>query len=103
MYAAGQYNLGVQRKFASGGYISNGDSAIVAESGPELLTMVNGSVKVTPLNRQAQNSVVGGNGEKVIYQNVTVNAKVDNKYDIHKIAEDLAWEMKKVDMGQGKC
>lgn len=97
---ANGYTLGVQKK-ASGGYVSNGDSAIVAESGPELLTMVNGSVKVTPLNRQAKNTAIGGTGGKVMYQNITVNANVSNKYDVTKLAEDLALQSKRIEMGRG--
>lgn len=89
------------KKFASGGYVSNGDSAIVAESGPELLTMVNGAVKVTPLNRQAKNTAIGGTGGKVMYQNITVNANVNNKYDVTKLAEDLALQSKRIEMGRG--
>lgn len=94
------YNIGIAHK-ASGGYVGNGESAIVAESGPELLSMVNGSVKVTPLNRQAQNTAVKGSGGKVMYQNITVNANVNSKYDVSKLAEDLATQSRRIEIGRG--
>lgn len=94
------YNIGIAHK-ASGGYVGNGESAIVAESGPELLSMVNGSVKVTPLNRQAQNTAVKGSSGKVMYQNITVNANVSNKYDVSKLAEDLATQSRRLEIGRG--
>lgn len=94
------YNIGIAHK-ASGGYVGNGESAIVAESGPELLSMVNGSVKVTPLNRQAQNTAVKGSSGKVMYQNITVNANVNNKYDVSKLAEDLATQSRRLEIGRG--
>lgn len=94
------YNIGIAHK-ASGGYVGNGESAIVAESGPELLSMVNGSVKVTPLNRQAQNTAVKGSSGKVMYQNITVNANVNSKYDVSKLAEDLATQSRRIEIGRG--
>lgn len=48
-------------KLAKGGQLSNG-RAIVAEAGPELISMVNGKTIVTPLTNSARNTALEGIG-----------------------------------------
>ncbi|MDE7104942.1 MAG: hypothetical protein K2O36_03565, partial [Ruminococcus sp.] len=56
-------------QFATGGYISAGNKGIVAEAGPELLEIMNGGVKITPLNRNSRNTAVSDStaGQKIFY------------------------------------
>lgn len=53
-------------RLAKGGTLREG-SAIVAEAGPELLSMVNGKAVVTPLTGSARNQAVGNGGNKGTY------------------------------------
>lgn len=88
---------------ASGGSIGIGQAGIVAEAGPELLQVMNGGIKITPLSRTATNTQVGAGGGTTIhnYYN-TVYAQVAGKYDVYGMAEDLATAERRIDKGKGK-
>lgn len=85
---------------ADGGFLHNGQ-AVVAEAGPELLEVMNGGVKVTPLTRSAQNTSVSGGVQNVYYSNYTINATIAGSYDVRRIAEDLETERQRCDNGRG--
>lgn len=90
-------------RLAKGGVLSEG-SAIVAEAGPELLSLLNGKVTVTPLTSDARNTALNGttgNNQKLFYNNYTINATVQGGYDITKIAHELAVEQRRIEMGHG--
>ena len=90
-------------KHATGGYIGLGHEGIVAEAGPELIQVMNGGVKVTPLARTAHNTPVGAGGDTVnnyYYNSVTAN--VGSRYDVYKLAEDLDTAQHRMDMGRGR-
>lgn len=76
---------------------------IVAEAGPELLEVVNGGVRITPLTPSAHNTPVGAGGDTVnnYYYN-TVNASVGSRYDVYKLAEDLDTAEHRINMGRGR-
>ena len=99
-YHEGRYKLG---RHASGGYISEGSAGIIAEAGPELVELSNGSVKVTPLSRGARNTAIGNAGSvsNVYYDNITVNAKISNDYDVDRLGEKLAEAKKRREIGKG--
>lgn len=99
LYKSGAYSMN-----AVGGIISNAGfgRGIVAESGPELLEIINGGVKVTPLSRTSKlTPVQDGNTQKVFYFNNTINATVSGRYDVRRIAEDLAAEQRAIETGRG--
>lgn len=74
---------------AKGGTLKEGQ-AIVAEAGPELLQIINGEAKVTPLNKSATNTAVGNNETTIVNNYNTFNVKsLDNPQDIYKISEQL--------------
>lgn len=85
---------------ADGGFLHSGQ-AIVAEAGPELLEVMNGGVKVTPLTRSAQNTPVSDGGQKIFYSNYTINATISGGYDVRRLAENLDNEKRKLEMGVG--
>ncbi len=85
---------------ADGGFLHSGQ-AIVAEAGPELLEVMNGGVKVTPLTRSAQNTTVSDGGQKIFYSNYTINATISSDYDVRRLAENLENEKRKLEMGAG--
>ena len=88
--------------YAAGGFIGMGNKAVVAEAGPELLEVMNGGIKVTPLSRTARNISAGSEqGTTIINKYITVNAKVSSDYDVSRLAERLALEEKFVDTGKG--
>lgn len=60
--------------FANGGVLSNGQG-IVAEAGPELITMINGRAIIKPLSGESRNTLVGGgsNNSSAKSYNQTVN------------------------------
>lgn len=90
------------KMYADGGFIT--DRGIVAEAGPELIEIMNGGVKVTPLTSSARNTVVDPADQKpnVYYNNYTVNATVNGRYDITRIAEDLAAEQRRIERSKGR-
>ncbi len=85
---------------ADGGFLHRGQ-AIVAEAGPELLEVMNGGVKVTPLTRSAQNTPVSDGGQKIFYSNYTINATISGSYDVWRLAEDLETERRRIENGRG--
>lgn len=88
---------------ATGTFMNIGQQGIVAEAGPELLQVMNGGVKVTPLNRTATNTPVGAGGDTIInnYYN-SVQATVGSRYDVYKMAEDLDTAERRVKQGRGR-
>lgn len=91
-------------RFATGGYISAGNSGIVAESGPELLEIMNGGIRITPLSENAGNTAVSGNkaGQKIFYNTYNINnPRISNDMDIRQIAQKLAVEQRRNEMGRG--
>lgn len=91
--------------YAEGGFIRSGDEGIVAEAGPELLQVMNGGVKVTPLSRNVKNTPVslseGAGGQRITYEYITVNAVVNNDYDVRRLGERLAAEKKSIEISKG--
>lgn len=87
-------------RLAKGGSFSSG-SAIVAEAGPELLSIIGGRAVVTPLSPEAKNTAISGaaNGSTVITNYVT--AQVSGGYDVYRLAEDLANAEKIIYNGKG--
>lgn len=89
---------------ASGGFVGIGKEAIVAEAGPELLEVMNGGIKVTPLTREAKNTPVSASGagkQKLVYNTINVYASVSNDYDVRRLAERLAIEEKQIELSRG--
>lgn len=99
MFKEGTYT-GI-RAFASGGELREGEG-IVAEAGPELIRIVNGTAHITPLTSGARNTPVSGGAQRsVIYNQITVNARIAGGYDIRRLAEDLAVETRRSEEGLG--
>ena len=90
------------QKYKLGGYISRGNEGIVAEAGPELLQVMNGGVKVTPLTDTATNTSVGTN--KTVINNFynSVEATVTSDYDVYSLAEELAQAEDYIAQGKGE-
>lgn len=86
---------------ASGGW--EYDRGIIAEAGPELLEVMNGGVRITPLTPSAMNTAVGAGGDTInnYYYN-TVQATVGSRYDVYKMAEDLDTAEKRINQGRGR-
>lgn len=72
------------RKYANGGSIYSGQ-AIIAEAGPELLSVRNGVATVTPLSVNSSNSAVGGMTVNVNLGGVTVASD----YDVDRMSERM--------------
>lgn len=85
---------------ADGGFLSHGQ-AVVAEAGPELLEVMNGGVRVTPLTQNSRNTAVSGNSN-ISYNYYTVNANISNSYDVYKLAEELATAKNRIERGLAK-
>lgn len=78
-------------------------SGIVAEAGPELLEVMNGGVRITPLTPSAKNTPVGaGSGTTINNYNNTVYATVRGKYDVYGMAEDMATAEHRIEQGKGR-
>ncbi|MDE5835221.1 MAG: hypothetical protein K2H26_06845, partial [Ruminococcus sp.] len=87
---------------ADGGFLSNGQ-AVVAEAGPELLEIVNGGVRVTPLSDKSRNTPVSDTGrQNIFYSNYTINATIANSYDVSRLAEELETKKRRIERGAGK-
>ena len=88
---------------ATGGTIGIGQQGIVAEAGPELLQVMNGGIKITPLSRTATNTPVGaGKGTTINNYNNVVYASVHDKYNVYNMAEDMATAEHRIDVGKGR-
>lgn len=86
---------------ASGGFEYG--RGIVAEAGPELLEVMNGGVRITPLTPSAKNTPVGaGSGTTINNYNNTVYATVRDKYDVYGMAEDMATQERRIEQGKGR-
>lgn len=86
---------------ASGGFEYG--RGIVAEAGPELLEVMNGGVRITPLTPSAKNTPVGaGSGTTINNYNNTVYATVRGKYDVYGMAEDMATQERRIEQGKGR-
>ena len=100
-YIKGDYGT---PKMATGGILNYG-KAIVAEAGPELLQLTNQGVQVTPLTQTARNhalSSISGGGD-TYNQHITVNVqKISSDYDVRRIAQQMANELKRTRRGGGK-
>lgn len=93
-------------RLAKGGKLYDG-SAIVAEAGPELITMMGGKAVVTPLSNNANNTPVEtgttNNNKVVYYQTYNVNVKsFATPEDAQNTAEELARLEKQINLGKGK-
>jgi len=91
--------------YATGGFLGIGHEGIVAEAGPELLEVMNGGVRITPLTRNAQNTPVqtspgGAGGTTKIYNN-TVTAVIKGSYDVYRLAEDMSTAERIMDNAKG--
>lgn len=89
--------------FADGGFLRKGQG-IVAEEGPELIEIINGGARITPLTPSARNTPVSGasgNNNKVVYINNTINATVSGDYDVRRLAERLSEEQKNAERNMG--
>lgn len=87
---------------ATGGFLNIGQEGIVAEAGPELLQVMNGGVKITPLSRTAMNTPAGTGSTTIYNYYNSISAKVNSKYDVYGMAEDLATAEKRIDQGKGR-
>lgn len=87
-------------RLAKGGSFSSG-SAVVAEAGPELLSIINGRAVVTPLSPEAKNTAVSGGGSNSTVITNYVTAQVSGGYDVYRLAEDLANAEKIIYNGKG--
>lgn len=74
---------------------------MVAEAGPELLEIVNGGVRVTPLTTNSRNLATNKN-QIINYNNYTINATISNGYDVARLAEDLEAERRRFERGMEK-
>ncbi|PWJ13961.1 phage tail tape measure protein [Ruminococcus flavefaciens] len=102
LYGEGRYDIGYAHH-ATGGTIGIGQQGIVAEAGPELLQVMNGGIKITPLSRTATNTPVGaGSGTTINNYNNTVYATVRGKYDVYGMAEDMATAERRIEQGKGR-
>jgi len=88
---------------ATGNFLNIGHEGIVAEAGPELIQVMNGGVKVTPLTRNARNTPVSeqAGSQRIIYENINIYATVSNDYDVRLLGERLAAEKKSVEESKG--
>ena len=96
--------LKINGKYATGGYISSGNTAVVAESGPELLEIMNGGVRVTPLTGAARNTEVdSGTTNKTvnIFNTIKVD-KISSDYDVSRLSERLSFEERRAEIGKGQ-
>lgn len=89
---------------AEGGTLTQG-SAIVAEAGPELISIMNGGVQVTPLTDSAKNTALNQVSSKPTvknyYFNNVINAKISNDYDVHELSHKLSVYQKQIEAGRG--
>lgn len=97
--------LRINGHYATGGYISSGNRGVVAESGPELLEVMNGGVRVTPLTKSSKNTALSdvGMGQKTvnIFNTIKVD-KISSDYDVTKLSERLSFEERRAEMGKGE-
>ena len=100
--AGNSYGPQPLKKHAIGG--TEYSRGIVAEEGPELLEIINGGVRITPLTPTAVNTPISGkSGDTIIktYNNY-ISADVSSDYDVDKLAERLASAEKSIEEGKGR-
>lgn len=88
---------------AKGGTLTEGQ-AIVAEAGPELIQLLNGKAKVTPLTGTARNTSVqaGGSQRTTIHQTFNVIVKEFTKpQDARTTSHELAKLQRQTEFGMG--
>lgn len=98
-------SMGYTPRYATGGYIPYGGSGIVAEAGPELLQVMNGGIKITPLTEKARNTEVStaGGSQRIFYNTYNINnPKISNGMDVRRLAENLASEQRRIETGRGE-
>ena len=103
--SASDAKLRYNGKYATGGYISSGNTAVVAEYGPELLEIMNGGVRVTPLTGAVRNTAVGAETaeQRTVLINNTIHVgKISNDYDVKTLAQSLAEEQRRIESGRGQ-
>lgn len=107
MFESGRYQLGYPQ-FADGGYLASG-KGIVAEAGPELIEIVNGGAKITPLTSTARNTPVEStitgqvSGRTVVHQTFNINVKeFASPQDARTTSQELARLERQTAYGKGK-
>lgn len=78
----GNFSIPV-KLFANGGQLTSGQ-AVIAEAGPELLSVRNGVATVTPLSNNSRNTAVGGS--VTVYVNMG-GVTVSNDYDVDRMTD----------------
>lgn len=94
-----------KKRYANGGNIPYGGKGIIAEVGPELVEVMNGGVRITPLTGNARNSAVetagAGQGQKNFYNTYNIYATISGDTDIRRISQKLAAEQKRIENAKG--
>lgn len=86
---------------AEGGFLSRG-RAVVGEVGPELLEIMNGGARVTPIPQtNVSDKLKQETVQKLFYNDYKITANVSGGYDISKLAEELAREQRRIEEGKG--
>nr|DAJ34946.1 MAG TPA: minor tail protein [Caudoviricetes sp.] len=92
------------KAYAKGGFLGSGQG-IIAEAGPELIEIMNGGARITPLSGTARNTAVSGTtgtgSQKNFYSSYTINATIAGRYDVTRLAEDLETERRRIEMEKG--
>ena len=89
-------------KNATGNFLGIGKAGIVAEAGPELLQVMNGGVKVTPLSRTASNRAAESGSVENYYQTFHITATIKDDYDVRRLSEKLGQLSKSNNFGKGR-
>ena len=90
---------------AKGGTLEEGQ-AIVAEAGPELIQMLNGKAKVTPLTQSARNNAVNSTQDSAqrttVHQTYNIYVKeFASPQDARTTSQELARLQKQTNFGRG--
>lgn len=86
---------------ASGGFIDHG-SAVVAEIGPELLELMQGGVRVTPMSGSGQRSSAPSSAHTTIHQTYNIYVKeFASPQDARTTSQELARLQRSTDYGKG--
>lgn len=100
LHSQGKYGPGVSKN-ATGNFLGIGKTGVIAEAGPELLQVMNGGVKITPLSRTATNRAAEGGNVENYYQTFNVSATIRDDYDVRKLSEKLGQLSKSNNFGKG--
>ncbi|MBP5431608.1 phage tail tape measure protein [Ruminococcus sp.] len=93
-------NILDQYFYADGGTLREGQG-IIAEAGPELIRINNGTAHITPLSRGARNIPIENGSGNIVVNNINVYAEIANDYDVYRLGEKIAAAQKNVDVGKG--